>query len=182
MTQSLKFCFLSASLALAGVATAQAQLTALESVQVPANGGAVTFTNSFDRGELFLLKATGAVVLGQKLLDAEYESSGASATGTDVVSGTDVGIDIGLKAPRAPKGVLPGRMKWFGSYRADHTYYLLATGTGQPLTLKLVTGGNRSEPARSPSRCSGLSPAPAELPKPLETMQVSYLKKPCKRP
>jgi len=130
-----KQCFFSMCLALAGVVSAasiEAQ-TARESVQVPANGGAVTFTNSFDRGELFLLKAAGAVVLGQDLLDAEYGSAGATAPGMDLVSGTDVGIDIGLKAPRVPKGVSPGRMKWFGSYRVDHTYYLLFAGTGQPI-------------------------------------------------
>jgi hypothetical protein len=175
MTQSLKFCFLSASLALAGVATAQAQLTALESVQVPGNGDAVAFKTSFDRGELFLLKASGAVVLGQETLDAEYESSGAAATGTDVVAGVDVGIDTGLKAPREPKGVLPGRAKWFGSYRADHIYYLIATGTGQPLTLKLITGDNRVGTGAITVSLFRLSPAPAALPKPLETMQVSVL-------
>jgi hypothetical protein len=175
MTQSLKSYFLSASLALAGMATAQAQLTALESVQVPGNGDAVTFKTSFDRGELFLLKASGAVVLGQENMDAEYESSGAAATGTDVLAGTDVGIDIGLKAPRAPKGVVPGRAKWFGGYRADHIYYLIVTGTGQPLTLKLVTGGNQIGTGAITVSLFRLSPAPAALPKPLETMQVSVL-------
>jgi len=169
-------CFLSACLALAGIAsTASAEgQTARETVRVPANGDAVTFTNSFDRGDLFLLKAVGAVVLGQDLLDAEYQCAGATAPGMDVVSGTDVGIDTGLKAPRAPKGVLAGRMKWFGSYRADHTYYLLATGTGQPLTLRLVTGGNRSGTGAITVSLFRLSP-PAELSKPLETMQVSFL-------
>jgi hypothetical protein len=171
-----KRCFFSACLALAGIVSAASTegQTARESVQVPANGDAVTFTNSFDRGELFLLKAAGAVVLGQDVLDAEYECAGATATGMDVVSGTDVGIDTGLKAPRAPKGVLAGRMKWFGSYRADHTYYLLATGTGQPLTLRLVTGGNRSGTGAITVSLFRLSP-PAELSKPLETMQVSFL-------
>ena len=174
---TLKRCFFSACMVMAGIvitASSQAQ-TALESVQVPASGGAVTFTNSLDRGELFLLKATGAVALGQKRLDAEYENSGASATGTDVVSGTDVGIDTGLKEPRLPKGVVPGRMKWFGNHRADHVYYLLATGTGQPLTLKLVTGGDQSGTGAITVTLFRLSPAPVELPKPLETMQVSYL-------
>jgi hypothetical protein len=168
--------FFSVCLALAGIASAASTegQTARESVQVPGNGGAVTFTNSFDRGELFLLKAAGAVVLGQDLLDAEYQSASATAPGMDVVSGTDVGIDIGLKAPRAPKGVLPGRMKWFGSYRADHTYYLLATGTGQPLTLRLVTGGNRIGSGTITVSLFRLSP-PAELATPLETKQVSFL-------
>ena len=171
-----KQCFFSVWLALAGIAgtaSTEAQ-TARELVRVPANGDAVTFTNSFDRGELYLLKAAGAVVLGQDLLDAEYQIAGTNTRGMDVVSGIDVGIDIGLKAPRAPKGVLPGRMKWFGSYRTDHTYYLLATGTGQPLTLRLVTGGNRIGSGVITVSLFRLSP-PAELATPLETKQVSFL-------
>jgi hypothetical protein len=171
-----KRCFLSACLALAGIVSTASTggQTARESVPVPANGDAVTFSNRFDQGEFFLLKAAGAVVLGQDLLDAEYESAGTTATGIDVVSGTDVGIDTGLKAPRAPKGVLPGRMKWFGSYRADHTYYLLATGTGQPLTLRLVTGGNRIGTGAITVSMFRLSEA-AALSMPLETKQVSFL-------
>jgi hypothetical protein len=161
--------------ALAFVASMQVQAAALESVQVPANGDAVTFKSSFDRGELFLLKASGFIVSGPDILDAEYASDGAAATGADLLAGTDVGIDIGLKAPRAPKGVLLGRMKWFGSYRADHTYYLLATGTGQPLTLKLVTGGNHVGNGAITVSLFRLSPLPAEFLKPLETKLVSVL-------
>jgi hypothetical protein len=170
-------CFGSAGLALAGLVftvSARAQ-PALESLQVPADGGAVTFTNHFDRGEVFLLKAAGAVTLGAKVLDAEYESDGASATGTDVVAGTDVGIDTGLKVPRAPKGVVPGRLKWFGGYRADHVYYVLATGTGEPLTLRLVTGGAPAGTGAITVTLFRLSPAPAALPPPLETLPVSVL-------
>ena len=168
---------LSTSLALAAImfAVAAHAQTALESVAVPGNGDSVTFKTSFDRGELFLLKASGAVVLGHDLLDAEYAVNGAADTGTDLLADTDVGIDIGLKAPRVPKGVLPGRMKWFGGYRADHTYYLIATGTGQPLTLKLVTGGNRVGTGAITVSLFRLSPLPADFPKPLETKPVSVL-------
>jgi hypothetical protein len=154
--------------------SAQAQ-TALESVSVPGNGAAVTFKSSFEKGDLYLLKASGAVAFGHDLLDAEYASPSAMSSGTDVLAGTDVGIDTGLPAPRAPKGVTPGRMKWFGGYRADHIYYVLATGTGQPLTLKLVTGGNRVGTGSITVSLFRLSPLPADFPKPLETKPVSVL-------
>jgi len=168
---------LSVSLTLAAMVftvSAQAQ-TALESVSVPGNGDAVTFKTGFDKGELYLLKASGAVAFGHDLLDAEYASAGAADTGTDLLADTDVGIDTGLPAPRAPKGVTPGRLKWFGGYRADHVYYVLATGTGQPLTLKLVTGGNRVGAGTISVSLFRLSPLPADFPKPFETLPVSVL-------
>lgn len=161
--------------ALAFMASTQLQAAALETVQVSAGGASVTFKTSFDRGDLFLLKASGSMVLGSETYDAEYASEGMSA-GTDLLNGTDVGIDIGLKSQRELKGVVPGRIKWFGSYRADHTYYMLVTGNGQPLTLKLVTGDDRvvgtGEISVSLYR---LSPTPDDFPKPLETLPVSVL-------
>jgi len=172
-----KYIFSAANLVLAGIlfTTSTQGQTALETVQVPGSGDAATFKTSFDRGELFLLKASGSVVLGQETLDAEYASDGASATGTDLLDGTDVGIDIGLMSQRKLKGIVPGRIKWFGSYRADHAYYLLVTGNGQPLTLKLVTGENKPGTGAITVSLFRLSPAPDDFPKPLETLPVSLL-------
>jgi len=172
-----KYIFSASILVLAGIlfTTSTQGQTALETVQVPGSGDAATFKTSFDRGELFLLKASGSVVLGQETLDAEYASDGASATGTDLLDGTDVGIDIGLTSQRKLKGIVPGRIKWFGSYRADHAYYLLVTGNGQPLTLKLVTGENKPGTGAITVSLFRLSPAPDDFPKPLETLPVSLL-------
>jgi len=172
-----KYIFSASILVLAGIlfTTSTQGQTVLETVQVPGSGDAATFKTSFDRGELFLLKASGSVVLGQETLDAEYASDGASATGTDLLDGTDVGIDIGLMSQRKLKGIVPGRIKWFGSYRADHAYYLLVTGNGQPLTLKLVTGENKPGTGAITVSLFRLSPAPDDFPKPLETLPVSLL-------
>jgi hypothetical protein len=161
--------------ALAFIASIQTHAAELESVQVPANGDAVTFKTSFGQGDLFLLKASGSVVLGAEIYDAEYASDGTSATGTDLLDGTDVGVDVGLKWPRQLKGVVPGRMKWFGGYRQDHTYYMIVTGNGQPLTLKLVTGGNQVGNGAITVSLFRLSPLPLKFPKPLETLPVSVL-------
>ena len=149
--------------------------TVLESVRVPASGDAVTFTNHFNRGEVYLLKATGAVAADSYLLDAKYELDGVKALGTDAASGTDTGIDTGLTAGRAPAGSEPARLKWFGAYRVDHTYYLLATGTGRPLTLKLNPGGHPDGMGAITVSLYQLSPAPTALPDPLETLPVSVL-------
>jgi len=149
--------------------------TVLESVPVPVSGDSVTFTNRFDRGEIFLLKATGAVAAGSDLLDAKYEFDRMKAIGTNAASGTDTGIDTGLQAGRAPAGTAPGPLKWFGGYRVDHTYYQLATGTGQPLTLKLNPGGHHGGTGAITVSLYQLSPASATLPDPLETLPVSVL-------
>ncbi len=152
----------------------QIRAAELESLQVPANGAAVTFKTSFEAGKLFLLKASGSVVLGTDIFDAEYASEGG-ITGTDMVAGTDVGIDVGLKWPRQLKGVVPGRMKWFGGYQADHTYYMIVTGNGRPLTLKLVTGNDRAGTGHISVSLFSLSPATDDFSKPLETLPVSVL-------
>jgi len=105
---------------------------ALETIRVPASGEAVASKINLDNGELFLLKATGVVDIGTDKLDAEYGGFAAGA-GQDIVGAIDVGIDVGFKVERTPNGTTAGRKKWFGGYRADHTYYVIVTGAGAPL-------------------------------------------------
>jgi len=170
---------LSAGLALAGLvfAVSTRAQTVLESMRVPASGDPVTFTNRFARGEVFLLKAAGAVAVGSHRLDAKFEFDGMKAIGTNAATGSDAGIETGLKAGRAPAGTGTGPepLKWFGDLRMDHTYYLLATGTGRPLTLKLNPGGHPGGTGAITVSLYQLSPAPAALPEPLETLPVSVL-------
>jgi hypothetical protein len=123
---------------------------ALETIEVPAGGGSVSFKTSLTNGALYLLKAIGSVPVGNQVQDAEFASAPDGTGAMDIVGAIDVGIDVGLLQIHAPpmggdKVVLgPGRMKWNGSFRADHTYYMLVTGAGNPLTLKLVTSGTAS--------------------------------------
>lgn len=121
----------------------------IETVTVPASGGSVSFTTSLMGGALYLLKATGTVMVGDQLQDAEFASAAGGTGAMDSVGGTDVGIDTGLLVLHAPNGGSkvtsgPGRMKWFGGFRADHTYYMIVTGADKPLTLKLITSGTGS--------------------------------------
>jgi hypothetical protein len=147
---------------------------ALETIRVPASGDAVASKINLDSGELYLLKATGTVGVGTDTLDAEY---GGFATGNaqDVVGALDVGIDVGFKVERTPNGTTAGRKKWFGSYRADHTYYVIVTGAGAPLSAKILRpagGGGTGTIAVSVVR---LSPTP-DVAGVLETVKANVNK------
>ena len=111
---------------------------ALETVQIQANGNPVTFKTSLDSGQVFLLKACGALQFGAYALDAEYGSFSQGASIKDSVGTTDIGINIGVKFPRVLSGVTEGRMRWFGPYNTSHIYYMTVSGSGKPLTLTIV--------------------------------------------
>jgi hypothetical protein len=113
---------------------------ALETVSVPAGGAVTPSRMSLANGALFLLKASGSLKAGTGAdaqygdMDAEYGGITAAGTGQDSVASVDVGLDVGFKVERGT----PGRKKWFGPYRGDHTYYVIVTGAGAPLSLKTL--------------------------------------------
>jgi hypothetical protein len=157
-------------------------LMAMETIQVPPNGAAVSFKASLDMGEIFLLKASGVADFGAQKVDAEF-SFGAGMP-VDEMGPTDYGVDIGMKQihPKVhttPTPPGPGRMKWLPTigYRGDHLYYMTVTGEGQPLTLKLTKpdGSGTGDITVSLLR---LSPAPPmTLGTELETVDVPMVKK-----
>jgi hypothetical protein len=129
-----------------GGAGSNGAAAAVEQIAVPGTGSSVSFVTSLTEGALYLLKATGSVTVGTDQQDAEFDSAPGGAAGMDSVNGIDVGIDVGLLQIYAPSGTKqvapgPGRMKWYGGFRADHTYYMVVTGAGKALTLKMVTSG-----------------------------------------
>jgi len=150
----------------------------IETVQVPASGAAISSKTLLDAGELFLLEATGTVDLGTSLADAEFGGFMTGGTGQDLVAGTDVGVDVGIKVERVPNGATAGRKKWFGAFRADHTYYMTVTGAGTALTMKLLSStagpaaGTTGAIAVSIRR---LSPVPV-VTAVLETLEVPVIK------
>jgi len=143
---------------------------AIDSVKVPGNGESVTFKTTLGNGDLYLLKASGAVGSGTGSVDAEFGGFGPGKDGSDVVGGVDVGVDVGRPALRGASG----RMKWFGGYRPDHVYYMIVTGDGKPLTLKLNTSGGAASGAITVALVP-LSSNPPVLGKALETLQVPVL-------
>jgi len=170
----------------------------IESISLSQAGNARAFKTTLVAGALYLLKAAGTVAVGTHRQDAEFDIAPDQAAGADTVSGVDVGIDVGLlelhpmnHTTIVPPG--PGRMKWYGSVRSDHTYYMCVTGAGKPLTLELVTSGAMGAGAIAVSLFElGPMPPPvyesmpAPLPPPpappkigravLETVQVSLTK------
>jgi hypothetical protein len=126
------------------------------------------------RGELYLLRAEGVVTAGDHQQDAEFAFAAGGAP-ADAIGALDVGVDVGLRrvlpaAGRKPAPPSTERLKWFGTFRGDHVYYLIVPGAGAPLSLALVA------PAAVIGRLAlslyRLSPAPPLLGGPLETLMV----------
>jgi hypothetical protein len=95
------------------------------------------------------------------------------------VGEVDVGIDVNLKEVLPATGRKPAppsdkRLKWFGPYRPDHVYYLIAPGNGERLRLRLVAAPGQRAPTRGTIavalyRLSAPSPTMGD---PLETLMV----------
>jgi hypothetical protein len=140
--------------------------TSVETISVPGAGTPVSFKTSLPQGSLYLLKAAGSVGVGGQEVDAEYVAAPDGSGSMDSMGTTDVGIDVGRLQPHpmnhttmVPDG--PGRMKWYGGFRSDHTYYMWLTGAGMPLTLKLVTGAGAGSGSITVSLFELGSPPPA---------------------
>lgn len=140
--------------AAASPAFSQPHTAALESVRVSAGKEAVRFKTPLEAGQVFLLKATGTIKVGDKRMDA--------------ASGTETGIDVEDPVPGAP-----ARKRWFGGPRPDHTYYMIVAGTGRPLTLRFLTDSARVGSGAVTVSLFRLSPA--TLPPPLETLSVPVM-------
>jgi hypothetical protein len=128
--------------------------SAIDSVSVPASGASVTFKTSLTNGELYLLKAIGSITAGTDQVDAEFQGS------ADIVGGVDVGIDIGTQKLRQNK---TGREKWAGPYNPSHIYYMVVTGTGAALTLKLTKSGTAAATGAITVALLKLSPYPPQI-------------------
>ena len=147
-------------------------MTPLESLTITGDSRSATFQTRLDQGELFLLKASGAVYFDGETIDAEYDRHGE-----DVAKGMDIGIDVGRRALRPAPGAAPARMHWFGSYSANHTYYIIVTGDGGPLSMTLVAPKSLDEGGAITVSLYRLSGVKSQLPAPLETLAVPVLQK-----
>jgi hypothetical protein len=126
-----------------------------------------------DKGELYLLKASGIAGTGDLQQDAEYGQFAAG--GRDSVGGVNVGVDVGIPEGRPTKYVPAGRTKWFGGYRADHVYRMIVTGTGAPLSIKLIRPAGADGSGAIRVSLLRLSPAPT-LPAAIDSIKVPYIK------
>jgi len=77
--------------------------------------------------------------------DSEYMDYDAAGTKyNEGESGADFGvgvdeIEVGLQ-PRGAGGYKP-RLRWWGPFRKDHTYYLVFAGTGKPIQFLYFDSG-----------------------------------------
>jgi hypothetical protein len=154
-----------------------------ETFEVSASTDTAASKMMLEKDQLFLLRAAGAIDFGGTKVDAEFASTD-DKTGMDSAGGADVGLDNGLKelillgAGAAPPKPGPNRMKWFGGFRAEHVYYMWMTGAGAPVSLKLVKPAGAAAGTGSISvAIYQLTPMPAGIGKPLESVPVSFLTK-----
>jgi hypothetical protein len=96
-------------------------------------------------GKQYLLQASGqGKVSTNGLGDAEYMDYDPAGTrfnegegGADFGVGVDESAVLGQQGP----GGYKARTRWWGTWRMDHTYYLLFTGTGNPVQLLYFDSG-----------------------------------------
>jgi len=113
--------------------------TPLETVAVPPTGDAVMSKTSLTMGNLYLLRASGAVAVGAMGEDAKFTDFGADGAGASATGG---GVQVtGLAPPDAKFPPATGANAWFGDFRSDHVYYMIVTGNGAALSFKLAKAG-----------------------------------------
>jgi hypothetical protein len=118
----------------------------LETVGVPLTKTVVSAMMPTETGKLYLLQASGEGKVSKGGLgDAEYMDYDVAGTrfnegegGADFGVGVDE-IEVGLM-PRGPGGYKP-RLRWWGMWRKDHTYYMLFAGTGKPIQFLYFDSG-----------------------------------------
>jgi hypothetical protein len=96
-------------------------------------------------GAIYLLQASGAALVGAGNLgmgDAEYDdwsATGGGANNNDGPCDFGIGVDETGHDGTGGTGACSGpRMRWWGPYRNDHVYYMLYTGTGNPISFFYV--------------------------------------------
>jgi hypothetical protein len=97
-------------------------------------------------GKLYLLQAAGFGKVGgggTHMGDAEYmdwAENGAGANEGEAGADFGIGVDETMGPKMAGGGYVP-RMRWWGPWRMDHTYYMVYLGTGKPLELVYIDSG-----------------------------------------
>lgn len=97
-------------------------------------------TQNGESNAVYLIQASSAVRCGgggAGMGDADYDdwnATGAGANNNDGACDFGVGVDetTTCSGPRA---------RWWGPYRNDHIYFILYTGTGNPISLLYYDSG-----------------------------------------
>jgi len=120
----------------------------LETVMIPVTKTVVAGTKVTEAGKLYLLQAAGAGKVGgggTHLGDAEYMDWDVEGTRkNEGEAGADFGIGVdeivvGMRGTTGA-GYQP-RLRWWGPWRKDHTYYMLFAGTGKVIQFLYFDSG-----------------------------------------
>jgi hypothetical protein len=122
--------------------------TELETVMVPVAKMMVTSNMSPASDKLYVLQASGRGKVGgggTHQGDAEYMDWTETGMGANEgEAGADFGIGVDEVEthlmPYGPGGYKP-RLRWWGPWRMDHTYYMVFTGTGKPIQFFYFDSG-----------------------------------------
>jgi hypothetical protein len=120
---------------------------AIDSVDVPFTKTMVMSAMTPENNKLYILQASGTGKVGgggTALGDAEYMDWPADGSkynegeaGADFGVGIDESEVLGQKGP----GGYKARLRWWGPWRMDHTYYMIFTGTGKPIQMLYFDSG-----------------------------------------
>ncbi len=118
----------------------------LETVAIPITKTIVASAMTTTAGKVYLLQASGAGMVGGgglKLGDAEYMDWDADGNRrNEGEAGADFGIGVDETSYVKMRGAAyTPRLRWWGPWRKDRTYYMLFTGTGKPIQFLYYDSG-----------------------------------------
>jgi hypothetical protein len=97
-------------------------------------------------GKLYLLQASGFGKVGgggTHMGDADYmdwQENGAGANEGEAGADFGIGVDE-LPGPKMGGAGYQPRVRWWGPWRMDHTYYMVFLGTGKPIQFLYIDSG-----------------------------------------
>jgi hypothetical protein len=122
--------------------------TELETVMVPVAKTIVMSTMTTVAGKLYILQAAGRGKVGGGGThegDADYMDWTETGMGANEgEGGADFGIgvdELELKLMPYGAGGYKPRLRWWGPWRMDHTYYMPFSGTGKPIQFLYFDSG-----------------------------------------
>jgi hypothetical protein len=120
----------------------------LETVMIPVTKTVVASTMSTQAGKLYILQAAGRGKVGGGGThegDAEYmdwDEAGTRKNEGEAGADFGIGVDeitVGMKGANGAS--YQPRMRWWGLWRMDHTYYMVFAGTGKPIQFLYFDSG-----------------------------------------
>jgi hypothetical protein len=118
----------------------------MDMVMVPVTKTMVMSAMSPQSGKLYILQASGFGKVGGGGTgqgDADYmdwQTNGAGANEGEAGADFGIGVDE-LPGPKMAGALYQPRMRWWGPWRMDHTYYMVFTGTGKPIQFLYFDSG-----------------------------------------